>query len=179
MTYRRDAIGPQFFDHCRSQGREMAASGSRDSDVRQGEGEHLASGADVRFQLSLFQVMKLMVFCAAAFAAVAPIVRFTAIRGAGGWGAGLFIYSLIAVPLVWALVSFALVRQGIWRDRVILSMLLCSVSVALAIATLSLVLTAGQLRIQSLLPFAAVTITLAAAEAFLAIRLDRNLRRSG
>ncbi len=44
------------------------------------------------------------------------------------------IFESVAVPLVWAGLSFVLIRRGGWRDRLITGLLLCSTSVALAFA---------------------------------------------
>src|SRR5690348_15605858 len=99
-------------------------------------------------RLSLAQAMKLIVFCAAASACVAPMVHL--------WEAGAIktterlafavIFEAVAVPLVWALLSFILIRRGIWKDRLIAAFLLGSVSVALGFATYSFIFFTGIYR---------------------------------
>ena len=142
----------------------------------------MSSQRNVGLQLSMFQAMKLIVFCAAAFACVAPIVRLWAIGGPVGGGGTVFIFSAIAVPSVWASLSFVLVRRGTWRDRLILSLLLFSVSAALvtAIGMLSWIARrmdwSSPAMIRDLLLVAAVAITLAASVTFLVSRLARVFR---
>ena len=91
-----------------------------------------------RWNLSIFQMMKLVVFFAVAFASVAPMVHL--------WQAGavhgllsVAIFGAVLVPLGWIGLSVILVRRGPWRDALILCLLLCSVLVALATACQPLV----------------------------------------
>src|SRR4051812_27259610 len=82
--------------------------------------------------------MKLVAFCAVAFGCMAPMLHLWTIGVVqGGSAQGLVtvaLFGAVAVPLVWVGLSFALIRRGVWRDRFITALLLCSVSVALCIA---------------------------------------------
>jgi hypothetical protein len=91
-----------------------------------------------RSRLSILQWMKSVVFCAVAFACVAPMLHLWRIGAVnGGTAQGLVFVALfeaIVVPLVWVGLSWCLIRRGAWRDGLIAALLLCSVSVALCIA---------------------------------------------
>ena len=91
-----------------------------------------------RSRLSLFQVMKLVVYCAVGSACVAPMWRLWRLGVVGGGSIqGLIsvaLFETVVVPLVWAGLSFMLVRRGAWRDGLISTLLLWSVTVALAFA---------------------------------------------
>lgn len=160
----------------------------------------MSSRKAVHLQLSLMQAMKLVAFSAAAFACVAPIVRLWKLTGPPWSGISVVIFNAVAVPLVWVALSFVLVRRGDWRDRLVLSLLLCSVSVALAAAAWMLFMVVSdtlQLRydsslglfvdssnlvmepqevIRALSLVGFVTIALAGAAVFLATRLMRKFR---
>ena len=84
----------------------------------------------VRNQLSVFSMMKLTLAFAVACACIAPYYRL--------WSLGIVnprqavIGVAIVVPLVWAGLSFVLIRQGHLRSATIAVMLLCVGSVSLA-----------------------------------------------
>jgi len=144
----------------------------------------------LRFQLSLMQAIKLVVFCAAAFACVAPIVRQWQLDGSPWTAMSVVTFSAVAVPLVWVTISFVLVPRSLWRDRFVLSLLLCSVSTALAAAAWILcMLVSETLRVRSagfvvdwqemirdLALVGVVAIALAGAVLFLATCLVRKFR---
>ena len=175
----------------------------------------MSSRSALHFQLSLMQLLKLVAFCAAAFAFVAPIMRVWKLPGEdgisliifgvvgarrvqlyvpdSGHGISLIIFSAVGVPLIWVALSVVLVRRAPWRDRLILSLLLCSVSVALAAAAWMLYLVIIEMirngpgvdppeitywneMIRDLSLVSAVTIVLAGAACFLGARLVRKLR---
>jgi ABC-type spermidine/putrescine transport system permease subunit II len=92
----------------------------------------MSSRNALHLQLSLMQAIKLVAYCAAAFAFVAPLLRQWKTDDSPWSGMSVFIVSAVAVPLIWVSLSFLLVRRGLWSDRLIFSLLLCSVSVALA-----------------------------------------------
>ena len=89
-------------------------------------------------RLSLYQMMKLVVYCAVGSACVAPMWRLWRLGVVGGGTVnGLIsvaLFEAIVVPLVWAGLSFIMVRRGAWRDGLISILLLWPVSVALAYA---------------------------------------------
>jgi len=91
-----------------------------------------------RWNLSIFQMMKLVVFFAVAFASVAPMVHLWqagAVQGGSAAGLGFVaIFGAVLVPLEWIGLSLVLVRRGPGRDTLILCLLLCSVLVALSAA---------------------------------------------
>src|SRR5580693_4816637 len=82
--------------------------------------------------------MKLVAFSAVAFACVAPMLnlwRAGVIQGGTTQGLVLVaLFEAVVVPLVWVVLSFALVRRGGGRDKLITAFLLGSVSVALSAA---------------------------------------------
>jgi len=98
----------------------------------------MGSAITNRWQLSLLQLLMLVFYCAVGSACVAPMWRLWRLGVFGGGGVqGLIsvaVFEAIIVPLVWAGLSFILVRNGAWRDGLISAMLLSSVSVALAFA---------------------------------------------
>lgn len=124
----------------------------------------------------MLQVMKLVVFCAVAFACVAPLLP--AVQG-GEQVIATMILEAVAVPVVWAGLSLVLVRRGEFRDRLVTILLLVSVSVALGFACVGfVVITIASLRNPTmegdlifLLGDLLVTLALAAAACFLASRL--------
>ena len=88
--------------------------------------------------LSLIQVMKLVIFCAVAFACVTPMLNlWHAGVVQGGSLRGLVFVALfeaILVPVAWVVVCLFLVRRGPRRDRLITGLLLCPVAIALGLA---------------------------------------------
>jgi hypothetical protein len=83
-------------------------------------------------------MMKFVVFVAVAFGCVAPLAKLWQ-NGAfmSGTTQGLvylILFEAVAVPLVWSMLSFTLIRRGSWRDLLIVALLLWSVCVALGIA---------------------------------------------
>ncbi len=143
-----------------------------------------------RLALSLLQVMKLVVFAAVAFACVAPMLHLWQVGVVqAGTATGLIVVALfegIAVPLVWAGLSFALIRRGPWRDRLITAFLLGSVAVALGVGSWLLVAFAipdfldtsrpadRRLGVSALALHVGVILALAAAMLFLSLRLRRR-----
>ena len=82
-------------------------------------------------RLTLSQMLKLVIFAAAASLCLAPMVRL-AEAGIAPWpyvlmGEG------VAIPLVLAIVAFPLVRAGPGKDRLIRVLLLISCGVALGV----------------------------------------------
>ena len=86
----------------------------------------------VRLTLSLRQMMKLVVFAAAASACVAPFVQLMDM-GLASWSVVL-VWGAVAVPLVLALTAFPMVRRGPLKDWLIRVFLLISVGDALGFA---------------------------------------------
>jgi hypothetical protein len=87
--------------------------------------------------------MKLIVFCAVGFACVAPLCELWRLGAFGRGAVGLFGVAVLGgalVPLAWVGLSFAIVRRGLGRDRLILALMLCSTSVALGSAGLLLIM---------------------------------------
>ncbi len=90
-----------------------------------------------RLTQSMPQMMKLVIFAAAASACVTPFARL-AIVGIGTWWRTL-VWSAVAVPLVLAVVAFPVLRKGPMKDWLIRALLLVSVADALGFAIWSLV----------------------------------------
>ena len=143
-----------------------------------------------RSRLSIIGLMKSVVFCAVAFACVAPMLHLWRIGVVdGGSAQGLLIVALfeaVAVPPVWVGLSLCLIRRGAWRDGLITSLLLCSVSVALGISCWVLFLYTipafgnpldppeSRVGITSMVLHVAIILSLAAATLFLTLRLWRG-----
>jgi hypothetical protein len=91
-----------------------------------------------RTNLSIFQMMKLVIFFAVASASIAPMVHLWEAGVVGGGGlTGLLtvaIFGAVLVPLEWIGLSLILIPRGTWRDTLIICLLLCSVLVALGTA---------------------------------------------
>ena len=83
--------------------------------------------------------MKLVAFCAVGFACVSPMLAIPHGKDPASY-AVLAAFEGVAVPLVWTGLSMVLVRRGPWRDRLVMSLLLCSVSIALVFGCLMLFL---------------------------------------
>jgi hypothetical protein len=143
-----------------------------------------------RLRLSLVQVMKLVVYCAVASACVAPMVQLWRIVVVAGSLQGLVavvLFESVLVPLVWVALSLLLVRRGAWRDGLICTLLLCSVSVALGIASWSLFAYTipaygnpfERVGLSALTLHVMVILTLVAAILWLSFRLWRCLRAGG
>jgi hypothetical protein len=102
------------------------------------EGSKLPVSSPSRTRLSIFQMMKLVIFFAVASASIAPMVHLWEAGVVGGGGlTGLLtvaIFGAVLVPLEWIGLSLLLIPRGSWRDTLIASLLLCSVLVALATA---------------------------------------------
>ena len=88
-------------------------------------------------RLSLFQMMKLVVFGAIASTCIAPAYRLAEI-GVGTWSTWLILEG-VSVPLVLALAAFPLVRKGPFKDWLIRVSLIVSVAVALGFAVYLLI----------------------------------------
>ena len=73
-----------------------------------------------RSRLSILQLMRVVIFFAVAFACVAPLVRLRRVGVVQGDSVQgllfIIIFEAVAVPLVWVLLSFVLVRRGTGRD---------------------------------------------------------------
>jgi hypothetical protein len=85
----------------------------------------------LRFSLSLRQMMKLVIFAAAESMCLAPMVRL-AEAGIVDWS-WVILGEAVAIPVVLALVAFPLVRRGPYKDWLIRTLLLISVSIALGL----------------------------------------------
>jgi hypothetical protein len=121
---------------------------------------------------------------------VTPMVRLWQIGAAKNPGAFAFalLFEAVAVPLVWATLSFVLVRRGPWKVRIIAALLLCSTGVALgfAIWTLAsytiptfnnpLIAPGNRSGLRELTIHVAVILGLAAASLFLVVRIVRRPR---
>jgi hypothetical protein len=98
----------------------------------------MGSSTTNRLQLSLVQVVKLVLYCAVASACVAPMLHLWqngVVDGGSFRGlVGVALFESVLVPLVWVGLSVFLVSRGAWRDGLICALLFCSVSVALGIA---------------------------------------------
>src|SRR4051794_29117478 len=79
--------------------------------------------------LSLLQLAKVILACAVASACITPTFRLFQYGLANL--SSVLIVDAIAVPLVWALLGYVLVRRGPRRALMIVALLLCSVMVAL------------------------------------------------
>jgi hypothetical protein len=90
----------------------------------------------VRSGLTLLQMMKLVIFAAAASMCLAPLVRLAEI-GAVSWS-WMLVGEAVGIPMVLALVAFPLVRRGPFKDWLIRALLLTSVSVVLGSSVYSL-----------------------------------------
>ena len=86
-------------------------------------------------RLTLLQAMKLIVFCAAAFASVAPMVHLW--QAGVARGSAVVLFEAVVVPLVLATLAFILLRPGPRKDCFIISSPLCSISFALGFAAYS------------------------------------------
>jgi hypothetical protein len=93
--------------------------------------------APPRFSLTLRQMMKLVIFAAAASMCLAPMVSL-AEAGAVEWE-WVILGEAVGIPVVLALVALPLVRRGPNKDWLILMLLLTSVSIALGFAVFSLI----------------------------------------
>ncbi len=145
-----------------------------------------------RLRLSIVQLMKLVVFFAVAFAAVAPMVHlWQAGVVQGGSLSGLAVVAIfegVLLPLIWVGMSLILIRRGAWRDALIISLLLCSVVVALATACWVLVFylfpafkssaTPWEVAIAMLI-HSVVVLILCAASLFLIGKLTKAFARRG
>jgi hypothetical protein len=91
-----------------------------------------------RFQLSLVQMMKLVIYAAVASACAAPMAHLWQVGVVEGGRIqgllGVVLFESVLVPLVWVGLSVLLIRRGAWRDGLICALMLCSVSVALGTA---------------------------------------------
>ncbi len=140
-----------------------------------------------KVSLSIFQMMKLVIFFAVAFASIAPEFHLwqagVVERGSARGLAVAVIFGATLVPLEWAGLSLLLVRRGHQRDRLILGLLLCSALVALVTACWTFVddvvpafryVGAPPSALDSLLMASVVILVLAAACAFLGAKLVRK-----
>jgi len=87
--------------------------------------------------MKLSQLMTLIVYGAVASATLTPTVRLVEF-GAISWPFALLM-AAVAIPLVFSLITFPLVRTGPLKDWLVRSLLLTSVSVILGAASYSLV----------------------------------------
>ena len=87
----------------------------------------------IAMRLNLLQMMKLVVGCALASAYVLPFVRL-AEAGIATWSA-MFVVGAIGSPLVFALATIFLARQGPLKSWLIRILALTSVGVALGVVT--------------------------------------------
>jgi hypothetical protein len=155
--------------------------------------EHLEmpTTSSPRLNLSIFQMMKVVIFFAVAFASIAPMIHLWQAGVVGGGGltglVSVAVFGAVLVPLEWIGLSLILIRSGPRRDTLILCLLLCSVLVALATACwmfLYQLLPAyrrGAARWNIAIPMliaSAVIVILTAATAFLAGRLVRAYLQS-
>jgi hypothetical protein len=140
-----------------------------------------------KINLSIYQMMKLVIFFAVAFASIAPMVHlWQAGVVEGGAERGLVfvaIFGAVLVPLEWIGMSLILVRRGPWRENLIVCLLLCSVLVALGTACWMLIyhfipaLRRISVRgdvVTSILIALAVILVLSAASVFLMGKLIRG-----
>jgi hypothetical protein len=134
--------------------------------------------------------MKLVAFCAVGLACVAPMLnlwRAGVVQGGSAKGlVSVALFEAVVVPLVWGVLSFALVRRGGWRDRLITALLLGSASVALGAAVWLLisytipaygnpdVAPESRLGVASLALHIMAILALFAAALFLSLRLMRT-----
>lgn len=87
----------------------------------------------MRMRLTLLQMMKLVLACAFAMAYVLPLIRL-AEAGIASWPAMLAV-AAVGVPLVFALATILLARDGRLKRLLIRILLLSSVGVALGVET--------------------------------------------
>jgi hypothetical protein len=107
-----------------------------------------------RLSLSMRQMMKLVVFAAAASACVAPFVQLTEV-GAASWPV-VIIWSIVAVPLTLAVVAIPLVRKRPLKDWSIRALLIVSTGSALGIAAFFVIqILRDSFRFRRLLAFGA------------------------
>lgn len=90
-------------------------------------------------RLTIAQIMKLVVYCAVACACVAPMMRLVKVSGGLHGPVGptgiVGLWAAITVPLVWAGVSFLMIRPGRVRDQIILAFLIIPVGMMLGLGT--------------------------------------------
>jgi len=136
-----------------------------------------------RMQISLLQMMKLMAFIGAACACVAMMVQIPMkFRGDDGeirWSLyfGLAAAELILIPLAWAILALLLVRQGRFKDTLIVLLLLCSVSTLLVIIATILFVDPEPMELSVLIILIATILFLLGSAVFLVTRLYRRYRR--
>lgn len=82
-------------------------------------------------RLTLFDLIKLVFACAVACACLIPTTRLVQ-QGIANVGPMLAVDAMI-VPLVWALLAFALVRRGPRRTVLIDGLILCAISVPIGL----------------------------------------------
>jgi hypothetical protein len=87
--------------------------------------------------MTLIQMMKLVIFAAAASMCLAPMVRL-AEAGIVDWQ-WVILGEAVGIPVVLALAAFPLVRRGPFKDRLIRLLVLTSVSIALGFVVYSLI----------------------------------------
>jgi hypothetical protein len=90
----------------------------------------------VRLTMTLLPMMKLTIFAAVASLCLAPFVRLVEV-GAVSWE-WMLVGEAMGLPVVLALLAFPLVRRGPFKDWLIRSLLLASVSVGLGFSAYSL-----------------------------------------
>ncbi len=94
-------------------------------------------GQPIQFSLTLRQMMKFVIFAAAASMCLAPMVRL-AEAGAVEWE-WVILGEAVGIPVVLAILAFPLLRRGPNKDWLIRMLLLTSVSIALGFAVFSLI----------------------------------------
>ena len=115
----------------------------------------------VRMSLTLRQMMKLVIFAAAASMCLVPMVQL-AEAGIVDWQ-WVILGEAVGIPVVLALVAFPLVRRGPSKDWLIRMLLLTSVSIALGFVVYSLIwggmIWAGTGVTRGILYFAMIVLT--------------------
>ncbi len=88
--------------------------------------------SSIRWQLSMSQMMKLVVFAAAASVVLVPMTTLVDL-GIGTW-VSVAVFGFVAVPLTWAILSRLLLRPGVFKDWFFMTMLAVSVGGCFAVA---------------------------------------------
>jgi hypothetical protein len=95
-------------------------------------------------RITLFQMLKLVMFAAVASACLAPAARLVD-AGVGSWP-GFLVMEAVIIPMVLAVVAFPLVRPGPLKEWWIRVLLMISLAVALGMAVYFLVWASWHMR---------------------------------
>jgi hypothetical protein len=89
------------------------------------------------FTVTIGQLMKLVVFAAAACACVVSGLEFYSSPVIGPLG--MLAFELIAIPIVWAMLALLMVKERAWKDASVVALVLTSLSVVLSLLIWALI----------------------------------------